>query len=212
MRGRQRLDARKARQAQPLDRPDANHQRVGDALVIGPGGNVRVRQQRLDFRRKGDESRRYVEIEGPHADRIAREDEAPQRAVEQTQREIAGEPLDEALVPLLVGLEHASRVARARRQIQQPVELVAVVEAAVECEHDATAAHDRLPLADLLDRHPEMLVREADRLGDMDVAAVGPAVRERLVHRVDDRRAERTAIPVPDADNSAQIVLVAARV
>ena len=57
-----------------------------------------------------------------------------------------------------------------------------------------------------------MLVREADRLGDMDVAAVRSAMRERLVHRVDDRRAERTAIPVPDADNSAQIVLVAARV
>ncbi len=107
-----------------------------------------------------------MEIQGPHADRIAREDEAAQRAVEQTQREVAGEPLDEALVPLLVGLEHARRVARSRGQIQQPVELVAVVEPAVECEHDAAAAHDRLPLADFLERHPEMLVGKADRLGD----------------------------------------------
>jgi hypothetical protein len=57
-----------------------------------------------------------------------------------------------------------------------------------------------------------MLMREADGFGDGDVAAVRSAMREGLVHRVDDRRAERTAIPIPDADNSAQIVLVAARV
>jgi hypothetical protein len=82
VRGRQRPDARKARHAQPFDRPDANHQRFGDALVIGPSGDVRVRQQRLDFGREGHESRRHVEIQRPHADGIAREDEAPQRAVE----------------------------------------------------------------------------------------------------------------------------------
>ena len=166
-----------------------------------------MRKQRFDLGGERNQRRRRVVAQRPHAKRVTAEDEPLSDGIEHTEREIAHEALDEVLVPLLVGGERARRIARARWQIQQAIELLSIVEPAVEDDQRSAIARKRLSLADFLERDPEMLVREAYGAGNQGVFAIGAAVRERLAHAAQDRRVRWTSVPVPHADDAAQIVL-----
>src|SRR5262249_61335750 len=49
MRRRKRIDTCKAGHAQPVDRPDAQHQRVGESLDVDTRTNAGMREQRFDL-------------------------------------------------------------------------------------------------------------------------------------------------------------------
>jgi hypothetical protein len=103
-------------------------------------------------------------VQGPDADRIAREHQPAGMWIEEGDREVAVEVRAKAVAPRLVRGEHACGIAdgTVRPQRQRVKELLPVVQAAVQYEHRARVplpGDNRLMLTLLLGRDPEMLAR-----------------------------------------------------
>src|SRR2546425_11602233 len=101
MRRRKRRDAGEARYVLSVERARADHQEVGQAVVVRTRWNLGVREQRLDLGREREESTALMVVEGPYAECVPGEHKPLIPRVEHGDGEIAVQMLGESPGPLL---------------------------------------------------------------------------------------------------------------
>src|SRR5258705_5455622 len=83
-------------------------------------------------------------------------------------------------------------------------ELVAIVETAVHDHQRRTARRgDRVNLSDLLGRHPETVMDQAERAVDVLLGSIRATMPKRLAHSAQDVPIDRSAIQIPHARDAA---------
>jgi hypothetical protein len=167
-------------------------------------GEVGVERSRIELARDAGEAEQRLHLRGERdrpvrqarpeerllADAVAREDEPLAAGIPQREREHAAEPLDEVDAVLLVQVRDHRRVARAAHLVtgQLAAQLAEVVELAVEDGgHVARLIRHRLAARRQVD-HLQAPVPEDAAAELVDAALVWPAVDERGVHTLDERR------------------------
>src|SRR5439155_26589361 len=111
-------------------------EKVDDRVVIGHGGEVRKREQRLDLGREQEVARRRGVVERLDSEPVARAEQAAQPAIPDGEREHALNAFETALAPPSVRLEQhlgiGARAEPAARPLQLAPQLAMVVDLAIE--------------------------------------------------------------------------------
>ena len=180
--------------------PVALHVLEGEVLAnpveVRLGADVRGHEERLDLGGEEDPLRRGVQVEGLHAEVVAREEDRACLPVEEGEGEHAVQPLDAGGTPLLVRLEDDLRVGRRPEGATAGPELVAklhvVVDLTVEDDDRPLGGHGLLPTRQVDDREP--LVGERDRSLRELAGSVRAAVTDASRHP--DRQIQAGRLPV----------------
>ena len=167
-------------------------------------------QQRLQLGRERQRAAGDAVVERLDPEAVAREEQALLEPVPQRDREHAPQVLDERRPPLLVQMDQHLRVALRGEPVSRALEPLAQLAVVVDLAvlHDLDAAvlvADRLVRAlQVDDRQPP----RGQRHGVLDelARAVGPAVDERLVHRVHDARVDGRAVERQQAADATHVL------
>ncbi len=211
--GAQRLDAAALDDAAPGDHQRLARQHPPDAGEDGvaAGGELQLQQlvarlahqlgrdeaarnQAFGLRREGEALRGLDVIERLDAERIARQDEPPRRRIVQRQRIHAAQPAGEIEPVAAIEMQRqlAIRLGRERRVRQRRPQLDVIVDLGIGDERRTAGLVERLVAGREID-DGEPRLHHADIARAIMPGAVGPAMKERRLHRLEDGGGGRLA-------------------
>src|SRR6266850_5857486 len=185
----------------------SREKQIRDDIIIWSADDVRVRQERLDFRSEEEQVATRVVINRPDADGITREEQLPAMRIEESEREVSVQAFRKGVAERTIGSQHESRVGRIngnrRGRLQNGQQLPAVIEPAVEDEQDSRWIDERLAFLCRLRRDSREAARETNARLHLYSFGVTTSMPQRGRKAAHVGAVQRPGVTIPETENPA---------